>query len=140
MERMQVNVLKSRIGERGVFRGGSPILALAPEIEAAALLRSIACALKPGGSLVLDVTTPVYRRERQREPTWSVHPGGGFWRAGPYFLLRNSHAYPDLALVVEQYAVIEEDGTAAVYRNWLRDYDLESISPVFGSSITDAPL
>jgi SAM-dependent methyltransferase len=107
------------------------------QTAAAALLRVVERALKPGGCFVFDVTTRLFRSRRRRPPSWSAHPRGGFWRKGPYLLLKSNHDYPEASLALEQYAIVEPGGGAAVYRNWFRDYDRVSIAHALaGSGLT----
>ncbi|MBN1680305.1 MAG: class I SAM-dependent methyltransferase [Anaerolineae bacterium] len=99
---------------------------LSPE-NRASLLARVHRALKPGGRFVLDVTTPVLRARWQSSPRWDALPEGGFWKPGPHLVLERGFAYPD-DVYVNQYIVIEPDGTQTVYRNWFQDYTPERIT------------
>ena len=110
------------------------------DTERSTLLANIHRALKPGGWLVLDVTTQIHHVRYNCGDGWSVHPEGGFWKAGPYLALMRHYTYPDLDLAVDQYVVIEASGTLTVYRNWFRYFDAATIAAeleTFGFTVRD---
>lgn len=90
------------------------------------LLRNVHRALKPEGYFVLDVS--------QRGP-WSAEEVGtswyaaerGFWRPGPHLVLEQRFDYPETALRLDQYLVMEADDDGVltaptVYRVWRQAY------------------
>ena len=87
-----------------------------------AILSSVlaACwrALRPGGVLVFDVTTP---SAPAPEPTneWTL-ARGGLWRPGQYVLLTDHLDYPG-QVRCDRYVVLDDDVTT--YRLWKRSYD-----------------
>lgn len=89
--------------------------------ERASLLKRVHRALKPNGRFVLDVTTPILRERYKAPSRWYAAPDGGFWKSGPHLVLENGFEYPN-DIYVNQYIVIEPDGTQSVYRNWFQDY------------------
>ena len=92
---------------------------LSPE-QRARLLANVKGLLKPGGSFVLDVTTPALHQRNGLKNGWYAAPGG-FWKLGPHLVLEQGFAYPE-DLFLDQYIVIEDNGKVSVYRNWFQDY------------------
>jgi SAM-dependent methyltransferase len=91
-------------------------------------LGNVRRALRPGGRFVFDVST---RRAPKRtgRPNWYAVETG-FWKPGPHLVLEQGFHYDEESVHLDQYIVIEEDGTIQVYRNWLVDYTLETITAV----------
>jgi hypothetical protein len=52
----------------------------------------------------------------------------GFWKPGPHLVLEQGFDYPEQDIYLDQFVVIEEDGTLSVYRNWFQDYTRETIT------------
>jgi SAM-dependent methyltransferase len=99
---------------------------LSPE-QRSTLLRNIRRALKPDGKFVLDVSTRACRKKHGVRNSWNA-TGNGFWKPGPHLVLEEGFDYPEQSIWLDQYIVIEADGTIAVYRNWFQDYTPESIT------------
>jgi len=91
------------------------------------LLGKIKRWLKPDSAFVFDVTTPQVHAYLGKHLRWSVAPDGGFWKPEPYLVLEQGFVYPD-DITLEQFIVIEDDGTQTVYRNWYQDYTPETVS------------
>jgi SAM-dependent methyltransferase len=91
------------------------------------LLANIHRALHPGSLFVLDISTRVLRARHGLKNAWYASEGG-FWRPGPHLVLEQGFDYPEQAIWLDQYIVVEESGAIAVYRNWFQDYDRESIT------------
>ncbi len=91
------------------------------------LLGRVAAALARGGAFVLDVTTPRRLVDAAAQSGWEAHTGPGFWRNAPHLVLTTVFAYPSEGVTVNQHVVIDADGEACVYRNWLRDYTEETL-------------
>jgi len=89
------------------------------------LLTNVKNVLNPGGSFVLDVSTPTLRKRAGLKNGWYSAPGG-FWKPGPHLVLEQGFAYPE-DLFLDQYIVIEAEGRGSVYRNWFQDYTPERI-------------
>lgn len=104
---------------------------LAPE-KRDSLLDRIYRALKPGGCFVFDVTTRRLRAKYGLKNRWYVAKPG-FWKPGLHLVLEQGFDYPDHDTYLDQYTVIEANGTISVYRNWFLDYSLETITPVIES-------
>jgi SAM-dependent methyltransferase len=93
------------------------------------LLDNVYRALKPGGHLVFDVTTRLHRARHGLQNRWYAVESG-FWKPGPHLVLEQGFDYPDHDTYLDQYVVVEADGTISVYRNWFLDYALDTILPV----------
>lgn len=91
------------------------------------ILANIYSALHPGGYCVLDVSTRVLRARHGFKNAWYASEGG-FWRPGPHLVLEQGFDYPEQAIWLDQYIVVEESGAMAVYRNWFQDYYRDSIT------------
>lgn len=91
------------------------------------LLKNIHRALKPDGMFVFDVSTREHRKKHGNKNSWYAAEGG-FWKPGPHLVLEEGFDYPDLAIWLDQYTTIEEDGKISVYRNWFQDYTPETIT------------
>jgi 2-polyprenyl-3-methyl-5-hydroxy-6-metoxy-1,4-benzoquinol methylase len=90
------------------------------------LLANVRKALKPGGYFVFDVSTPNLPGHQGEHTEWQALETG-FWRAGPHLVLSQRFEYPDEMIYLDQYLVIEADGTLSVYRNWFQDFEIEGI-------------
>jgi len=91
------------------------------------LLANIRRALKAGGRFALDVTTRVCRKRYGLQSGWYA-VDTGFWKPGPHLVLEQGFDYPEQDIYLDQFVVIEEDGTLSVYRNWFQDYTRETIT------------
>ena len=91
------------------------------------LLRNVRQALKPGGHFVFDVSTPLHHQRHGCGNGWKALESG-FWRPGPHLILEHHFDYPEELICLDQMAVIDEDGTLTVYRNWFQDYNPETIT------------
>lgn len=91
------------------------------------LLQNIQRALQPGGKFVFDVSTRKHRAKHGNQCTWRALESG-FWKPGPHLVLEDGFDYPEQAIWLDQYTVIEADGKLSVYRNWFQDYTPESIT------------
>jgi SAM-dependent methyltransferase len=92
------------------------------------LLNRIHRALKPGGVVIFDVTTRKLRATAGLRNGWQAC-NGGFWRPGPHLVLEQGFDYPEAAVWLNQYLVIDDQG-CKVYRNWFHDYSRETLEPV----------
>ncbi len=98
---------------------------LAPD-RRARLLQNVHRALKTGGRFALDVSTREHRVRHGLDNTWYALESG-FWRPGPHLVLEHGFDYPDQAVYLNQYVVIDTDGILTVYRNWFQDYSPDTI-------------
>lgn len=89
------------------------------------LLVNIHRALKSGGYLVLDVSTPVHRQRVGANEHWYADHAG-FWREGHHLVLEGGFSYED-DIHLDQFVVIDESGDACIYHHWFQDYTPERI-------------
>lgn len=82
------------------------------------LLQKIYKALKPGGVFIFDVFTN-YNWEQQSMRNWYASDAG-FWRPTPHLVLEQSFHYPEEAVYLHQYIVVDESGKATTYH--IRDH------------------
>jgi SAM-dependent methyltransferase len=99
---------------------------LSPE-KRSRLLGNVRRALLPGGRFVLDVTTRAGRMLWEGKKRWYVTESG-FWKPGRHLVLEEGFDYPEQAIYLNQFTVIEADGKVSVYRNWFQDYDPATIT------------
>lgn len=90
------------------------------------LLACVRRAIKPRGHFVLDVTTRHTRQKYGLKNGWRAETGG-FWRTTPYVVLEHGFDYPELDVYLDQYILLDQDGSISVYRNWFQDFTRESI-------------
>ena len=93
-----------------------------------ALLMKIHRALKPGGILIFDVTSPEPKTQEASQNRWYISDGG-FWRPGRHLVLEQNFDYPEDNVRVDQYIIVD-DRRITAYRTWLHDYSPNSITPI----------
>ncbi|MFC1912796.1 class I SAM-dependent methyltransferase [Chloroflexota bacterium] len=86
--------------------------------------------LKPGGSVVLDVYTPHWFRQKQETATYEHNQMNGFWSADDYYTFVNIFTYEREQLVLDKYTVVEASRTRMIY-NWQQTYSCESLMHEF---------
>lgn len=86
--------------------------------------------LRPGGAVVLDVSTPAAHPPVPR--SWYV-ADGGLWRAGRHLVLTEQHRYPG-DLTCEQHVVVVGPGDVTTYRMWFHDYTPETLTAVLADA------
>lgn len=91
------------------------------------LLANIHRALKPQGVFILDVSRTNPETSNLSGANWYASLGG-FWRPEPHLVLEQSFYYPEHALHLDQYNVIEQAGNLSVYRVWRQEYTPETIT------------
>ena len=94
------------------------------------LLGIVHRALLPGGMFVFDVSTRLYHERSNAGVGWSALDGPGFWKPGPHLVLANTYLYPECDTALDQYLIVEADGTISVYRHWFHYYSVASITAV----------
>jgi len=99
---------------------------LAPE-QRSQLLGNVYRSLKDGGHFVLDVSTREHRALHCARNGWYAMERG-FWKGEAHLVLEQGFDYPELAIYLDQYIVIQADGRLSVYRNWFRDFTPETIT------------
>lgn len=93
------------------------------------LLSLIHRSLKEGGIFIFDVSTRMLRMKEGLKNRWYLSEGG-FWRPGAHIVLEEGFDYPENDTWLNQYIVVEENGTVKTYRLWFHDYSLGTISRV----------
>jgi SAM-dependent methyltransferase len=91
------------------------------------LLGNVQRALKPGGYLLLDVTTRKHRKRHISTNGWYIVESG-FWKPGWHLVLEKGFDYPEQAIYLNQEIVVEANGQLSVYRPWFQDYTRETIT------------
>jgi len=91
------------------------------------LLNLVHRALKDNGIFIFDVSTRELRMREGLKNRWYFSEGG-FWRPGKHLVLEEGFDYPENDTWLNQYIIVDEDGTVKVYRLWLHDYSFETIS------------
>ena len=99
---------------------------LSPE-QRAALLHRIHQLLDSGGRLVLDVAGMGMYESRSESYLIEHNLMDGFWSASDYVGMQKTLVYAEHSLVLDRFAIIEQDRTWEVY-NWFQHYTPESIS------------
>jgi len=97
------------------------------------LLGRFRSALKPGGSVLLDVFTHrLFETTDERKSHEHVETGG-FWAPGPHDVCSVTHRYDDEKLLLTKYR-IEEPGRVRFIYNWLQCYDLATLGAEFAAA------
>lgn len=112
------------------------------------LLTMIYQALKQDGLFIFDVSTRELRKREGLKNRWQFSDGG-FWYSGKHIVLEQGFDYPEQDIWVDQYTVIQEDGSCRRYHMWFHDYSLQTIAKVLAkhnfkivhrwNSLTGAP-
>ncbi len=93
------------------------------------LLAKIHQILKVDGYFVFDVTQPQHHQYLENYSHWSILPDGGFWMPEPYLVLEHGFMYTD-NISLQEYIVIQSDGTQTIFRNWYHDYTPTTLFPI----------
>jgi 2-polyprenyl-3-methyl-5-hydroxy-6-metoxy-1,4-benzoquinol methylase len=104
--------------------------ALAPA-QRLSLAVKVARLLEPGGAFLFDVDSMVALEARSESASYQPSPQGGFWSAGPYFEFHNTFVYPEDAVALEKFAIVEADRTRTIY-NWVQHFSPESLAAELG--------
>jgi SAM-dependent methyltransferase len=96
--------------------------------DAAALLRRVYYALRPGGFFYTDVTSPAAHPIREITRNFTYH-SSGLWSDEPYLELYEAHPVDADGLRWERYVIIDADaGRGRVYTTWSQEYSSEAIT------------
>lgn len=99
----------------------------------ARMLANVRRVIKPGGAFIFDVTTPRRTWPADGARTWSASDGG-FWRPGPHLELTRHFDYPEADAHLRQTIILDQRGTASVYRIWDRAYTPATLAPILAAA------
>ncbi len=100
--------------------------ALSPE-QRAQLLTRIHAMLVPGGSFVLDVSGTGSISAMREQTTVEQDLMGGFWSESDYIGMHRTLLYPDDAVSLDHFLIIEPAETWQIY-NWLQHFTPERLT------------
>jgi SAM-dependent methyltransferase len=100
--------------------------ALAPD-QRLVVLGKVERLLTPGGAFLLDVDSTATLDTRTESASYGYRPAGGFWSANPYFEFHNAFVYPDEAVTLDEYVIVEADRTRTIY-NWIQFFSPDSLA------------
>lgn len=102
---------------------------LSPE-RRARLLSKFQTALKPGGAVLLDVSSLRAFDKRTEQAVYDINILDGFWAPGRYYGFLNTFKYADEKVTLDKWTIVEPGRIRTVY-NWLQHYSRESLERVF---------
>lgn len=108
--------------------------------ERGLLLKKVRRHLKPGGKFVFDLMSERYFHRLAERSRFHLLDHDGFWAPGPHLVLERTHLFETERVQLDQYAVIERDGTVRDFHNWLTYYtedDVERILVAAGFEIVE---
>lgn len=88
-----------------------------PAADRAVLLSKVHAALRPGGTFILDVFTPVEHVGKPETRDWHYHRDGGFWSGQPHLCLDSFFRYDEDGTVLSQTIVVGKNQTDC-YNIW----------------------
>jgi SAM-dependent methyltransferase len=89
------------------------------------LLRKIHKALKPGGKVIMDVSSHREYDGKDERSSWYISEGG-FWKPDKHICLE-SHLIYDGNIRLDQYVIIDMDDKVETVRNWFKPFTREEI-------------
>lgn len=102
---------------------------LSPE-QRSELLKRFRTFLKPGGSLLLDVSSTELYKSSEEKHDYEYSKEDGFWAPDEYFAFQNIFKYESENLVLHKYTIFEKDKINLSF-NWFQCYTPESITELF---------
>jgi SAM-dependent methyltransferase len=100
------------------------------DVDRDKVLQNVYRALRPGGTFIFDVMTPVQQYRQRNQNNWSLEMDAGFWKPTPHLVLYRTHDYPAHDTGLDHYLVLEDDGNVTEYRIWSHYYSPEAIRKV----------
>lgn len=97
------------------------------------LLHKFNTLLKPGGSVLLDVHSLNYFKQRQESATYEMNQLHGFWSPDDYYGFVNTFKYDAEKVILDKYTLIEATRQRVVY-NWFQCYSPDSLKTLFETS------
>lgn len=86
--------------------------------------------LKPGGSVLLDVSSLASFDQRKEAATYEHNQLDGFWSPESYYGFLNTFKYDREKVILDKYTIVEKSRTRVVY-NWLQYFSRDSITAEF---------
>ncbi|MCG8510777.1 MAG: class I SAM-dependent methyltransferase [Rhodospirillales bacterium] len=83
--------------------------------------------LADGGAILLDVLSLNHFESVAEKRSIEYVPDGGFWAAGPHFVLCHSFKYQDDFVTLDKYNIVEPDRVRDVY-NWLQAFSPQTLA------------
>ncbi|MCG8478669.1 MAG: class I SAM-dependent methyltransferase [Spirochaetales bacterium] len=105
--------------------------------ERDSVIRAVYDCLRPGGLFVFDTLSVEYFRRLTETHRFLISAGEGFWAAGPHLVLERTHLYAEDHVQLDQYAVVEADGTVRSFHNWLTYYTEAEIERILSAARFD---
>ena len=96
-------------------------------VQRSRLLMRVHSMLRPGGGFVMDAPGMRSFSEKQETTTIEHRLMNGFWSEGDYVGLQRTLLYPDEAISLDHYVIVEESEQWEIY-NWLQHYTPERIT------------
>ena len=84
-----------------------------PTQDRATTLKNIYTALKPGGLLLVEVTTPQHFSGQKEYKRWE-YVESGFYSAKPHFCLESFYRYDEQNTVLDQYIIVTEEDVRSI--------------------------
>ncbi len=103
--------------------------ALSPE-QRRTMLAKLYALLQLGGSVLLDVHSLNYFKQREESAGYKLNQLNGFWSPDDYYCFVNTFKYEAEKVTLDKYIIVEESGTRVVY-NWLQAFSQESLRNEF---------
>lgn len=105
------------------------LCALSPA-QRGVMLEKYRSILKPGGRVVLDVTSLVAFDQLVEGSSCEQVLEKGFWSAKPHYCFQNSFKYDAEKVFLDKYTIVESGRTRTIY-NWLQYYLVDSLTAEF---------
>lgn len=97
------------------------------------LLGKFKSLLKPGGAILLDVSSVHAFHEKAESAAYSLNLPNNFWSPEKCFVFLNTFKYADVQVALDKYTLIEKDRTRTIF-NWFQHYDKASLANEFAES------
>ncbi|MFC1765753.1 class I SAM-dependent methyltransferase [Planctomycetota bacterium] len=102
---------------------------LSPE-QRKTLLNKFNSLLKPGGSVLLDVHSLNYFKQKEESASYELNQLNGFWSPDDNYCFVNTFKYEQEKVMLDKYTIIEAARKRVVY-NWFQCYDDASLKAEF---------
>lgn len=103
--------------------------ALSPD-QRKQLLTNVRSSLKPGGAVLMDVSSLSAYAKRQEQASYQVNMLDGFWSPEKYYCFLNTFKYDAEKVVLDKYTIIEPGRIRTIY-NWLQYFGPEELGKEF---------